>query len=328
MIGAMSRAGARLAEPRYVAAAERAAAFVLSNLVDGAGGGLLHAYREGRAHVPAFLDDYAFLVEGLLQLHGATGERRWLDEAARLAREQERRLGDAEGGGWFSAGEDEHLLVRAKPAFDGAVASGNGVAALNAVALWRATGDVWWAGRAEAAVLAFADGIEQAPLAHVTLARALERLLEAPRPAPTVAAATESKPAAAQPAAAAEALEEEAYEAAELEGRLGSSDDDDWKPFRVEIAVRTGWHLNAHPAGAGLVATAVAGVVGRLRNVRYPAGETWDGGAGPVPVYRGRVAIEGEVERSGGGAAGVEVTYQACDDARCLPPVTRIVRLR
>jgi hypothetical protein len=47
-----------------------------------------------------------------------------------------------------------------------------------------------------------------------------------------------------------------------------------------------------------------------------------------VAVYRGRVAIEGEVERRGGGAASLEVTYQACDDARCLPAVARIVRLR
>jgi hypothetical protein len=65
-----------------------------------------------------------------------------------------------------------------------------------------------------------------------------------------------------------------------------------------------------------------------VRALRYPAPETWDGGAGPVPVYRGRVAFEGEIERRGGGAAGVEVSYQACDEARCLPPVSRVVRLR
>jgi hypothetical protein len=72
----------------------------------------------------------------------------------------------------------------------------------------------------------------------------------------------------------------------------------------------------------------VAGVLGGLRNVRYPVAESWDGGAGPVPVYRGRVVIEGEVERRGGGAVGLEVTYQACDDHRCLPAVTRLARLR
>ena len=119
-----------------------------------------------------------------------------------------------------------------------------------------------------------------------------------------------------------------AYDAVEIEARLGTSEDEDWKPFRVEMTVRKGWHVNANPPGPGLVPTAVAGVVGRLRNVRYPAGEVWDGGGGPVAVYRGRVTIEGEVERQGSGAGGIEVGYQACDDARCLPPVTRIVRLR
>jgi len=325
MIGAMARAGARLAEPRYVAAAERAAGFALSRMASGET--LLHAYRGERARVPAFLDDYAFLVEGLLQLHAATGERRWRDEAVRLAEEQERRLGDAEGGGWFAAGEDPRLLVRAKPAFDGAVASGNGIAVLNAVELARLTGEPSWAGRAEGALLAFADGMTQAPLAHVTLARALDRLLAAPRTA--VAAAVPAALAKAAPAAPPpDALEDEAYEAVELDGRLGTSEDDEWKPFRLEISVRKGWHVNANPAGSGLVPTAVAGLVGGVRAVRYPAAETWDGGAGPVPVYRGRVTIEGEVERRGGGASGVEVSYQACDDARCLPPVSRVVRLR
>jgi hypothetical protein len=281
--------------------------------------------------VPAFLDDYAFLVEGLLELHASSGERLWLDEAVRLAEEQERRLGDPRDGGYFAAGEDPRLLVRAKPAFDGAVASGNGIAALNAVRLFQATGDPAWRDRAESTLAAFAGGLEQAPLAHVTLVRALERLRETERPAassPRREAAASSPAPAAAPAASAAALEEEAYEAVEVEGRLGTSDDDAWKPFRVELAVRAGWHVNANPAGDGLVATGVAGVTGRVREVRYPAGESWDGGGGPVPVYRGRVVVEGLVERTVGGAASVELTYQACDEGRCLPPVSRIVRLR
>ena len=208
MIGAMARARARLAEPRYIAAAERAAGFVLSRMVDGAGGTLLHAFREGRAHVPAFLDDYAFLVEGLLQLHGATGDARWLTAAVRLGEEQEARLGDAEGGGAFAAGQDPRLLFRSKPAFDGAVASGNGIAALNAVELSRLTGDPAWADRAEGALRAFGAGMSQAPLAHVTLARALERLLATPRatPAPPrAAAAGASESPATAPAGASQA---------------------------------------------------------------------------------------------------------------------------
>jgi hypothetical protein len=317
-IGALARAGERLAEPRYTAAAARAASFVLERMADA--GGLLHAFRDGRARVPAFLDDYAFLVEGLLELHGATGEGRWLAEALRLADEQERRLGDPQGGGFFAAGEDGSLLVRARPAFDGAVASGNGVAVLNDLELARRTGEARFRERAEAAISAFADGMARAPLAHVTLVRALSRYLAAPRPA----AAPPPRAVAPAEAAGGQALEEEAYDAVEVEGRLGTSDDEDWKPFRLELSVRRGFHVNANPAGPGLVPTAVAGVVGRLREVRYPVPAT----SGGVPVYEGRVVIEGEVERRAGGAAAVELTYQACDEARCLPPVARIVRLR
>jgi DsbC/DsbD-like thiol-disulfide interchange protein len=127
---------------------------------------------------------------------------------------------------------------------------------------------------------------------------------------------------------AAATLEEEAEAAVEISGKLGSAVDDDWKPFRVELVVKKGWHTGTNPAAAGLAPTSVTGVLGRVRNVRYPAGEAWDGGGGTVSVYRGQVAIEGEIEHSGGGAPAVEVAYQACDAARCLPTVARIVRLR
>jgi len=327
MIAALARGGVLLGEPRYRAAAERAAGFVLAEL-RGPAGGLLHSWRAGRAQLPAYLDDYAFLVHGLLELHAATGERRWLDEAVRLCDEQERRLGDGEGGGYFVAGDDPNLLLRAKAAFDGAVASGNGTAALNAVELARLTGDPVHAGRAERTLTAFAAGMEEAPLAHVTLLRALERLRALPAAAARPASPAPAERAAEPAAGASEALEEEAYDAVEIEARLGSSEDEEWKPFRIELSVRRGWHLNANPAGAGLVPVSVEGVTGGVRGVRYPAGAPWDGGAGAVPVYAGRVAIEGEVERRGGGAASVELSYQACDDSRCLPPVARIVRLR
>jgi hypothetical protein len=334
-IGAFARAGSRLAEPRYIDAARRAAAFVLDALVDAEAGTLLHAWRGGQGHVHAFLDDYAFLVEGLLQLHAATGEPEWAEEALSLAVEQEERLGDPGFGGYFAAGEDPRLLFRAKPTFDGAVASGNGVAALNAIELFRLTGDPSWAERAETTLRAFADAMAQAPIAHVTLVRALERFRQLERPAAppratgeAAAASTGQGGAPSLPAAAAPSLEDEAYDAVAVEGRLGSAADEDWKPFRLELEVRRGWHTNANPAGDGLASTRVAGVLGGLRNLRYPPGEAWDGGAGPVPVYRGRVVIEGEIERRGGGAPAVELTYQACDDARCLPPVSRIVRLK
>ena len=334
MIGALARASVLLREPRYLAAAERAATFLLKELRDPGNGTLLHTWREGRASVAAYLDDYAFLISGLLELSAATGEPRWLAEAVRLSEEQERRLADPEAGGYFSAGADPRLLVRARTAFDGAVASGNGVAAMNAVELARRTGDASHRRRAEATLGAFAAGMAEAPLAHVTLVRALERLRALPEARASALAATPAGASAGTavkaPAvpSAAEALEEEAYAVVEIDGRLGTSEDDAWKPFRIELDVKKGWHVNAAPAGAGLVPVRVSGVIGGVRDVRYPTGAAWNGGGGAVPVYSGRVVIEGEIERRGGGAVSVELSYQACDEARCLPPVARIVRLR
>jgi hypothetical protein len=92
--------------------------------------------------------------------------------------------------------------------------------------------------------------------------------------------------------------------------------------------VRKGWHTNANPAAEGLVPTSVKGVLGRVRNLRYPPGEPSTGGGDAVSVYQGTVAIEGEIEHRSGGAPAVEIGYQACDASRCLPVVARIVRLR
>ncbi len=320
MIGAFARAAGRLGEPRYLEAARRAAEFVLSRLA--AGDTLLHAWREGQARIPAFLDDYAFLVEGLLRLHEATGEVRWLEEAVKRQAEQDRRLLDAEGGGYFAAGEDPRLLVRAKPAFDGAVASGNGFAALNLLELAELTGDSSHRARAESVLKAFAEGMGAAPLAYVTLVRAVARLQN------SAAGASVLPSSAAAPAASGqESLEDEARELVEVVGRLGSGED--WKPFTLDLKVAKGWHLYANPAGhPSVVPTSMAPVLGRLRGLRYPAGDL----AGPdgerVHVYRGSVRLQGEIEHKGGGARSLELTYQACDEARCLPPITRLVRIQ
>jgi uncharacterized protein YyaL (SSP411 family) len=325
-IGAMAEAGRLLGEARYVASARRAAEFVLARLSAERGGPLLHAYREGRAHVPALLDDYAFLVEGLLRLHEATDERLWLDQAVRLAREQEDRLGDADAGGYFAAGDDARLLFRAKPAFDGAVASGNGVAVLDLLELSELTGDVFWRERAEAGLAAFGEGMTAAPLAHVTLVRGLARRAGVQE----AGAVRAAEPRAA--AAASADLEQEARDALEVRGRLGAGAGG-FRPFSVELTLRRGWHVNANPAGPSLVATTLEPVLGELRDVRYPPGEAVDPGAGGA-VYRGTVRLEGEVRHvgevrhEGAGAPAVELRYQACDETRCLPPITRLVRLQ
>jgi uncharacterized protein YyaL (SSP411 family) len=316
MIGAMARCGRVLEEARYLQAAARAADFVLNRLQGAGAAALLHVFRGGAARIAAFLDDYAFLVHGLLELHDATGEARWLREAVRLQELQDRDLADGAAGGYFNAAADPDLLVRSKAAHDGATASGNGVAAWNLIRLGALTGSAACVAKARTAVDAFGPGIDQYPLAHVSLIRAL-RLLEGESPSEGAAARATAGPLMAT-----------ARSVVRASGRVQG--EGPWRGFVLELDVREGWHVNANPASLPfLVPTAVLPASGALRSLRYPEAERLSASPAddPVAVYRGHVRIEGELEVREGHAPGVRLTYQACDELRCLPPVTRDVPL-
>ncbi|PZN09843.1 MAG: thioredoxin domain-containing protein, partial [Bacillota bacterium] len=141
MIAALAEAALVLDEPRYGEAARRAADFLLTKLRR-PDGGLLHAYRGRPLPVPGFLEDYAFLIAALLELHAADGDPRWLEEADRLARPMIDRFWDAEAGVFYDAPEEAGTpLVRPAELFDQAVPSGNAVAAAVLGRLAVITGD-------------------------------------------------------------------------------------------------------------------------------------------------------------------------------------------
>jgi uncharacterized protein len=135
MIGGLADAGRILNEPRYLAMAEKAAGFVLSKLRTREGR-LLRSFAGGEARHNAYLSDYAFLSDGLIRLHRATGEQHWLDAAAELTAKQIELFTDERGGGFFFTSRDhEALLARGKDAVDGAQPAGNSVAAHNLIFL-------------------------------------------------------------------------------------------------------------------------------------------------------------------------------------------------
>jgi uncharacterized protein YyaL (SSP411 family) len=162
-IGAFALAGRVLAQPRWVDAARRAARFALERMRPG--GRLHRTWKDGRARVPAFLDDHAFLAQGLLELYEASLEPAWLEAAIALCEEVERRFA-APDGGWFTTGDDhEPLLVRQRPTHDGAEPSGASVAALNALRLHAFTGDDRWRRVAEGALRQYAPTLAEHPAA-------------------------------------------------------------------------------------------------------------------------------------------------------------------
>ncbi|HEX6851934.1 MAG TPA: hypothetical protein VF139_11075, partial [Candidatus Polarisedimenticolaceae bacterium] len=125
-ITAFCRAYQAFGREEDLRSARRAAAFVRANLFRE--GRLLVTWREGRAQLPAYLDDHAFLARGLLDLYESAFERRDLDDALGLARTMLARFRDPRGGFHFTADDHERLLVRTRSLYDGALPSGSGVA--------------------------------------------------------------------------------------------------------------------------------------------------------------------------------------------------------
>lgn len=142
MISAFARAGAAFGESKYTAAAVKAADFITGHLTDPATGKLRRSWREGKVLEEGFAEDYAFLIQGYLDLYASTFEICWLQRAAALQAIMDRLFWDEQGGGYFSSAEgDPHLLVRMKEDYDGAEPSANSVAALNLLRFSRMLGD-------------------------------------------------------------------------------------------------------------------------------------------------------------------------------------------
>jgi uncharacterized protein YyaL (SSP411 family) len=179
MISALAVAGRVLPEPLYVEAARRAARFVLEAMRPG--GRLARTWLAGSTGPAGFLSDHAFLVQGLIDLHEATFDPRWLSAALALAEETERLFADPRGG-WFVAGADqERLIAREKPTHDGAEPSGASVAALNALRLEAFTGDARWRAIAEGALRWYAPVLADQPVALTELLLALDWATDVPR---------------------------------------------------------------------------------------------------------------------------------------------------
>jgi uncharacterized protein YyaL (SSP411 family)/aryl-alcohol dehydrogenase-like predicted oxidoreductase len=129
MIGAMAEGYRVLGDPRYLAGATRATDFLLTSLRR-PDGGLLRTYRAGTAHLPAYLEDYAYLAEGLVDLYEAGGNIRYLTEATRLAERIMTDFADEDGGGFFDTAKDhEALILRHREGADGATPNPHATAA-------------------------------------------------------------------------------------------------------------------------------------------------------------------------------------------------------
>ena len=339
MIGALAHAGRQLDEPRYTAAAVRAADFILRTLMrDGV---LLRTYRDGEAKLPGYLDDYAYLAQGLIELHRATGEARWLDQADRLATALVRDFQDKEGGGFFfTAAYHENLIMRSKSLGGGGnVPDANGVAARMLLDLAGLTGKSGYRAAAQRTLESLAGLMERSPFSteHLLLAAASflcqsPATVAKPAPAATIAAASGPAPASPDVSKRADAVTIQAF-ASRLSVEPGGS-------LRVAVAIDIddGWHLYGENPEAGfLIPTTVAvESAGRFTvgEIKIPAAHR---AMDPIlkqmlNTYTGRVWFHVPVAVSTDAMPGavtltLDVKTQACDASRCLQPQTTTLRI-
>jgi uncharacterized protein YyaL (SSP411 family) len=314
---------------KYRRAAEAAAEFLLAKL-RAPDGRLLRTYRLGQAKLPAYLEDYAFLAHGLLQLHAATGEARWLREARTLT---DRMLADFEdtraGGFFFTANAHESLLARPKDPIDNALPSGNSVAILNLLELHRITGESSYRDPAARALAAFSTTMAQRPLAVPMMLLALERYLDpgadASAPEARIAGAPGRDRSPAQVVTAA------AHPAGDPAAPIAPEREFD---AVVSVTIQDGWHIYANPTGipelkpTTLALAAASQRSATLVKVAYPAGEAKVLGAigtEKVPLYQGTVRFAARLRLAESAQPGslqlkLKLSFQACNDRLCLAP--------
>jgi uncharacterized protein YyaL (SSP411 family) len=182
MISAYARAAQVLDEPRYLENATRAAKFLRANLYDDKSKLLFRNYRESRSHVEGFADDYAFVIQGLLDLYEVSFDVEWLKFAIELQGMQDDLFYDEKNGGYFStSGKDKSVVLRMKDDNDSAEPAASSIAALNLLRLAQFRDDKKLDERARKTIGAFAPTLSHFASAMPQMLVALEYSLAKPR---------------------------------------------------------------------------------------------------------------------------------------------------
>lgn len=180
MLAAFAEAAAILNRADYLEVAKKNAQFVLGNLRrDGL---LLRTYKDGHAKLNAYLEDYAFLIDGLVTLFETAGELHWLEEAQTLTATMIDEFWDDEDGGFFYTGRShEDLIVRSKDFFDNATPSGNSVAAEVLLRIGLLTDNADYQRRAATILRLMASAVQRYPSGFGRLLCALDFYLGSPK---------------------------------------------------------------------------------------------------------------------------------------------------
>jgi uncharacterized protein YyaL (SSP411 family) len=358
MIRALARAGVVLKKPEYTQLAANAAEFILSTMRDEKGR-LYRSYSGGRAQISAYLDDYAFLIDGLLALHLATGDEKWGNAARRLVDQQLQLFWDETGKGFYlTSNNHETLLARTKSGYDSVIPSGNSVSVRNLLRLASVTRETEYRDRARECLEVFTPLFEDSKGGMAYMALAVSEYLDTAETSGAVKASPRgprlgiapdaeilqagadeprSPSSAIQVAAAQGPAKSNTKKAPEYITGKALLSVDKLPPggtckVLVQLQIAEGWHIHANPAGdpefdmaTELLFASELGT--ELTKVRYPAGKKTprEGEGMPQSLYVGQANLLGVLEVPADAAGReevltIQVSYQACNDTRCLPP--------
>ncbi|MCC6679989.1 MAG: DUF255 domain-containing protein [Phycisphaeraceae bacterium] len=284
MIAGLARAGAVLKESRFIQAATRAADFIMQHMI-APDGSLLRLHRQGKARVPAFLEDYAFFVHGLLSLHQATGEVRFREAAEKftdIAIERFVARGKSGGGeGYYDTlDEQQDMILRTRGIYDGAIPSGASQMVHNLLDLGRHE-------RALADLRSYSGELARYGQGMAHMQHALMRAL--------------------------------ALSAASVVSARVSPIDSQAGRFHVDLTIAAGYHLNANPASDDkLVATTLSGA-----EVIYPLPQQkrYAFADRELSVYESSARLTVKVDPAAL-PTQLTLTYQPCTDHTCEAPAT------
>ncbi len=325
MISSLAFAGRSLAEPQYTQAAEQAAEFALQELVKD--GKLMRSWRDGTAELPGYLEDYAFLADGLLELHKTTGDARWLTATKQLVVQMRKQFEDTENGAFYFTGpEHESLIVRSKSLGGGGnMPVANGVAASVLLELWQLTGDDEAHQALERTLSALSGILHKSPreVEHLVLADAQYRKTTQ-RDQETAADDPDDE-------FQGEAMQAELF-VSHAQVRTGQSIE-----VAVVLNIEKGFYLYAQDKSASPLVQATTATILSTVGVEVGVPQV------PVGEQTFDKVLGGEVSRLAGRAVfllpatvvaqpeqaeiklQIRIEYQACDATRCLLPAEAIL---
>lgn len=351
MIRALANGGVVLKRNDYLDAARKSARFLLTELRNDKGQ-LQRTWREKKSKLNAYVDDYAFLIDGLLALHQATQEEEWLAAATQLADEQIKLFWDDKANGFFfTSHHHEELIARTKNAYDAVLPSGNSVSARNYLKLAALTKNKKYQQTAESILNLFATNLKTMPRGSSNMAIAMGEFLDVPQQKTALPKEPAPEKSDSKKEAKTSSLSMEStilLVSAETKGKKKKKNEKvslrtyistrrlpAGKRCRIALILKIdkGWHINSNLRKPKFViptsVTLKTKQGSKLVNMQYPKGKKLvvEGFDEPSIVYENEVRFYGEIEIPAKAAGKMEeleikVRYQACNEKNCLAPKT------